>query len=105
MQDELNKIMEDRGSKYGDFQISMRAAGLMAQALLEMHYQTKLPGPVPPHVIGHLNSCIKSSRACAPFKFELDNYKDAHNYLKIAMETDSRYQQLTLPGMAQEVSR
>lgn len=98
MPDELEEIMKERGKKYGDYQVSMHAAGLMAQALLEMHYQIALPGPVPPHVIGHLNVCVKSSRACAPFDFEPDNYKDAHNYLEIAMKTDSRYTQLSLPG-------
>lgn len=69
----------------------MESAAKMLEALLEMHYQGPLPGPIPAHVVGQFMVSVKCSRACAPFEFEPDNYVDAHNYLEIAKQCDPRY--------------
>jgi len=83
-------VMSDRSSKYGSFKISMRSAGHILRGLLEAHYQQELP-EIPGHVVAQFMVGIKASRACVPFEFSEDNYVDAHNYLKIAKETDPRH--------------
>lgn len=102
----LSDILVERGKKYGDYQVSMRAAALTLESLLMMHFQKPLPGPIPPHVVAHFMVGIKLNRACAPFEFNQDNYDDAYNYLGIAKNTDERVNP-QLPGIEwdKEVSR
>lgn len=88
--DKFKEITEGRKSVYGDYSVMLEVSAKVVQACIEAHYQIKLPHPLPPHVMALMQTCIKSTRASAPFAFHQDNYDDLHTYAEIAHKLDER---------------
>jgi hypothetical protein len=84
------EIRRERAKTYGPAGSYARATALVLQGLLEAHYQQPLPGPIPEHVLMYLFAGIKLTRACFPFKYNADNRPDAHNYIDLGDELDTR---------------
>lgn len=82
--------MIQRQKIYGPTGVNFESFGKAVTALLEMHYQKKLPHDIPPHVAAHIYTVGKVLRSVAPFKHHPDNAVDAHNYIEIAEELDKR---------------
>ena len=79
-----------KGHVYGSFHVGFDAYALVLTAILENHYQQKLPHPVPGHLIGLMMAGQKVVRASAPNDFNDDNYVDAHAYMDMARVKDDR---------------
>lgn len=80
----LDRIMRDRGLKYGDKQLNHESIGLMYTGLLESHYQMKLPHPIPGRVVALMTALIKLNREA--YRPNQDNVDDAKNYLTISQK-------------------
>lgn len=82
-----NAILGERGASYGPVGLNQGVLGKAWTAILESHYQIKLPHDIPAHVASLMMVSLKQLRAANPFKFNQDNYDDGHNYLTIAEAT------------------
>lgn len=82
----MNKatIRKDRGAKYGDAAINMRAFTRVIQAMFEQATQTKLEKDLPDDFGSLVMVQVKILREC--FKYDDDNYLDASNYLDFGRE-------------------
>lgn len=82
--DPISELISERGKQYGPNPFNQETVALTWQAILEAHYQQKLPGPIPPHVVALMMLTMKACRAATPFPYHQDNYDDMHGYTKIA---------------------
>jgi len=69
--------------------IGAEAVGSAIRGILMAHWQMDLP-PMPAHVVMHIYVAMKTIRAALPFKYNDDNYIDAHNYLDMGRRQDQR---------------
>lgn len=81
---ELKEMCDVRTRDYGDPRISFEGLGMMWTAILETHYQLKLPWPIPAHVAALFMGALKISRASKGFKE--DNYDDLRNFIMFALD-------------------
>lgn len=81
--DPTSALIAERGKQYGPNPFNQETVALTWQALLEAHYQKKLPGPIPPHIVALMMLTMKACRAATPFPYHQDNYDDMHGYAKI----------------------
>lgn len=88
----LEAILKDRGEVYGPADHNMRSTGHIIRGILEAHFQIKLPGEIPPHIVAAIFVGSKLARIAVPFKFNEDNFDDAHNYLTLGARLDPRNQ-------------
>ena len=90
---ELKELREHREAVYGDAAGNHANTGMLWTAILQYHYRTTLPHPIPAHIVCLLLAAMKVERAAAPFQAHPDNIDDGINYLKMAFETDPRYKE------------
>jgi hypothetical protein len=62
----------------------MRTLGYQITALIETHFQIKLPGMVPAHVACLIMAAVKANRLA--FRGKQDSADDLHNYVDMAQE-------------------
>lgn len=82
--DKIDALLAERRSVYGPNPFNQETVAQAWQSTLESHFQTKLPGPIPSHIVALMMVQIKVLRAACPFKYQQDNYNDMHGYTKIA---------------------
>lgn len=85
-----SQLVRERGESYGDFYENHRHLGIAYTAIIEAHYQIRLPHIMPAHIAALIAEQMKTIRAAGPFKMSDDNYHDGHNYLSIAHECAKR---------------
>ena len=83
-------IIRERQKVYGKTGPNFTAFGLGVTALLEAHYQMKLPHAVPPNVAALIYAQGKLIRMALPFEHNGDSAVDGKNYIDIAEELDPR---------------
>lgn len=84
------KVMRTRQKVYGPTGPNFAAFGKAVTALLEAHYQMKLPHDIPPHVAALIYGQGKLIRMALPFEYNGDSAVDAKAYVDIADELDPR---------------
>ena len=84
------KVMKTRQKVYGPTGPNFVAFGKAVTALLEAHYQIRLPTDIPPHVASLIYAQGKLIRMALPFAYNGDSAVDAKAYVDIADELDSR---------------
>lgn len=80
---EQQKIYDQRKQVYGDGIFNHEQVGLMWTGILQCYFQTKLPAPIPSHIVSLMMSAVKVSRI-AEGCYQKDDYTDAIIYLHIA---------------------
>jgi len=86
----MEEVTEDRGKVYGDLLSTFAATGKALTALLEAHYEIKLPHDIPPHVAGQVMVIIKALRASKNYDYNEDSYIDEMNFARLSMQLDPR---------------
>lgn len=84
------KVMRKRQKVYGPPGPNFVAFGKAVTALLEAHFQVKLPHEIPPHVASLIYAQGKLLRMALPFAYNGDSAVDAKAYVDIAEEMDPR---------------
>lgn len=87
---EHRRVMEDRQKVYGPTGPNFEAFGKAVTALLEAHFQEKLPHDIPPHVAAAIYAQGKLLRMVMPFAYNGDSAIDAKAYVDIVDELDAR---------------
>lgn len=84
------KVMKKRQKVYGPTGPNFTAFGKGVTALLEAHFQEKLPHDIPPHVASLIYGMGKLIRMALPFEHNSDSAVDGKAYIDIAEELDPR---------------
>jgi len=87
----MNKkqVRKDRGAKYGDSKINMRAFTHAIQSMVEQSIQQKLPRDLPDNFGALVMVVCKVIREC--YRHDPDNILDMSNYADIAREIAEEY--------------
>lgn len=78
----LAQIEAERGTIYGDPELSHENIGLCWTALLQQHYGIRLDHPVPAFLVALMMAQMKAQRSARQFKD--DNYDDLQIYADFA---------------------
>jgi len=89
-QSEEHEVMKDRQKVYGPTGPNFEAFADALTALLEAHFQQKLPGRIPPHVAALVYAQGKLIRMALPFSYNRDSMVDLKAYAEIADQLDPR---------------
>lgn len=83
-------IREERGSVYGPPEPNHENIGLVFTALLQSHYDIRLPYPIPAYVAELMFDAFKDVRCARPV-YRADSYLDGHNYKDFAQEAHEHW--------------
>lgn len=83
-------VLAERGRTYGPNPFNQETVAMGWQAILESHFQTKLPGPIPPHIVALMMCTLKILRWSCPFEYNPDNKVDLLGYAEIAERCEAR---------------
>lgn len=84
------RVMRKRQKVYGPTGPNFIAFGKAVTAVLEAHYQCKLPHDIPSHVASLIYAQGKLLRMVMPFAYNGDSAVDAKAYIDIADSLDAR---------------
>lgn len=84
----VTTLLNNRRKIYGPSPFNQDTVGKAWTAVLESHYQIKLPHDIPSHIVALLMTQLKIIRASTPFVRRKDSYDDAHGYIAIAEHCD-----------------
>lgn len=79
------KIREERGATYGDATLGHHNLGLCWTGILQNHFKTELPWPIPADVVLLMMAALKLNRAAIDRGGE-DHYADGRIYIELAAE-------------------
>ena len=78
----VESTIEERGKVYGEPHLSHQNIGLAWTGLLQQHYGTHLPHPIPAYLVELMMCAFKIHRSARVF--HADNYVDLTAYAKFA---------------------
>jgi hypothetical protein len=90
----VEAVLEERGRHYGPNPFNQETVAAAWQAIIESHYQTHLPAPLPARLVPLMLIAMKVVRDATPFGYNADNLVDVHGYAEIAKRCDPRAQGL-----------
>lgn len=94
LNEEEQKIFEQRQKRYGHFIDAHENLGLVWTGLIQNYFRIKLSEPIPSHLVLLMMAASKLNRAVAEKDLpDSDNYNDNKIYIEMAKQAKENYEE------------